>query len=542
MEHLGEALLNAAQLMLQLPARPRPGEFAAFVQTHFPDVYPVCLAAGMCDFAQPVRGGSLRPSGLGPSGSGPSGERPSGSDGRPSGPRMKPDCPPGSGSDVVAKKEEMEDNGEGEVVVCPSGDDSEPPKCQCLSGACFSFACVARSSKRLREAKMEAAERHYLKERQNVGAECFGRPLRGFELCSRCKCGVAECSRKTQGRTRFCNSKLCPGSAWVQEAARHPNRYVTPYGVQEFGQDWNPALRATARLGWLLPDAAPLDYVAFQQLAGVVVVDGRLSPGGLVALFISHCLKWPPAVMAYSTSLRELAQPFTAENLVRAWLDAIQAVDGKPLKDMHKGMSSTGRMHAQTGIVVHSQWAGLIAKVPPTRGRDEMGATVELGASQKLFRVSSDLRDTLALVQWWIARAEQVWPSVADASSARIADAAQVLLSFAVACRGASVGSAGPLRWKKAPGRELSQIAARVGKRGPGRRPANTKRLRGQSGESPSGASPRDASPSPSGACPSGASPTDAGPSGDVVSGAGPSGTTLSAREKRMEDGLGGHS
>ena len=171
-----------------------------------------------------------------------------------------------------------------------------------------------------------------------------------------------------------------------------------------------------------------------------------------------------------------------------------------------------------------------------------MGATVELGASQTLFRVSSDMRDTLALVQWWMTRAEEVWPSVADASSARIADAAQVLLSFAVACRDASVGSAGPLRWNKPPAREPSQIAARVGKRGPGRKPANTKRRRGQSGESPSGASPKDASPSPSGACPSGASPTDAGPSGDVVTGAGPSGKTVSAREKRMEDGLGGHS
>ena len=155
----------------------------------------------------------------------------------------------------------------------------------------------------------------------------------------------------------------------MKEAAGRPNCYVNAYGVHEYGASWTLPLKAIARMGWLLHDMPPLDYSVFCQLASSMLELGQWSPTALVCLFVGHCLKRPPAVAAFHASLLQQEKPLTADSIVSAWLDAIRAVAGKSLKHVHKSMSSTGRMHAMAGIVVHSQWAGLIAKA--TGGKEE---------------------------------------------------------------------------------------------------------------------------------------------------------------------------
>jgi hypothetical protein len=205
-------------------------------------------------------------------------------------------------------------------------------------------------------------------------------------------------------------------------------------------------------------------------------------------------LKWPPAVAAYNTSLFKQERLLTADSIVLAWLDAIRAVAGKPLKNMHKSMSSSGRMHATTGIVVHSQWAGLIAKAPPRSEREDVEHLetnlLALGVSQATFTVTCDTKDTVALVRKWICTAEKMWPAVADAQAERMEEVGQVLLQLAKAFRGDQAGTAGPLRWPASTsvGRRLSALARRAAPQK--ERRSKMRRGDGVSGGCPSGSTP----------------------------------------------------
>ena len=51
-----------------------------------------------------------------------------------------------------------------------------------------------------------------------------------------------------------------------------------------------------------------------------------------------------PLLKVATGGLLQQVKPLTADIIVSSWLDAIRAVAGKPLKNMHKSMSPTGRM------------------------------------------------------------------------------------------------------------------------------------------------------------------------------------------------------
>jgi hypothetical protein len=41
----------------------------------------------------------------------------------------------------------------------------------------------------------------------------------------------------------------------------------------------------------------PTDYVVFRGLVAFILAAAGWTPIGLVAIFLGHCLKWPPAVV-----------------------------------------------------------------------------------------------------------------------------------------------------------------------------------------------------------------------------------------------------
>ena len=86
-----------------------------------------------------------------------------------------------------------------------------------------------------------------------------------------------------------------------------PLDYVNKHGVFKVDPSWESGLQVAAKLGWLLPLNPPLDYVAFRDLVHHVMPSGvAVSPEGFAALFLGHCLKWPPAVVVYRHNLSEV--------------------------------------------------------------------------------------------------------------------------------------------------------------------------------------------------------------------------------------------
>jgi hypothetical protein len=266
MEPLGVALQRAALCLLVLPNRPPPEKFAEFVLENFPGHFELCRQVGI---VQPfdVEGGS---SSTRPHGSGPSGTRPSGS--HVANDIITPSPSP-SGSHVAEMKSEVKEEVKEEEVAAQGSNSEGGDGCSCMSGTCFSFGCVARKSSRTYVAKIG---RSVTQHQKNAGMVCPRTPLSGMGMCTRCKCGNAECDNRTVARSRFCmKAKTCSSVAWLQEAAGHPTRYVNAFGVHEYGPSWNPPLKAIARMGWLLPDIPPLDYVAFRQLARSMLEEGN---------------------------------------------------------------------------------------------------------------------------------------------------------------------------------------------------------------------------------------------------------------------------
>lgn len=377
--------------------------------------------------------------------------------------------------------------------------------CACCSNSCWLPACVARARKRSR----------YGLGAQQV-APCPNAPVVGTMFCAACTCAAPGCHNKTRNRTRFCEGKKCPSAGM----ASRPGDFINAFGLQSIPGDWLPPLHIAAKLGWLFPEMPPLDFVAFRKLVEQLTANRPLEPASVVALFLAHCLKWPPAIQEYASFLSKGPDELTPGGMLAAFCHALLAMDGRPFKVMHDSMSS-GRLHSKTGAAVNGQWLGLLDRpgggapavkaelhpvaeaspstaaatlstagaAPPTAeatlamaedtedppspaeatsapstpgaassmlgvvpAGQAGGRILKLGKGQTAYRFQ-DNPDTLALIQAWVAIAEQEWQPVAGgclpgkdalAFGARARDLAW---RFRTEVR----GTAGPMMWVNTP-------------------------------------------------------------------------------------------
>jgi hypothetical protein len=217
---------------------------------------------------------------------------------------------------------------------------------------------------------------------------------------------------------------------------------------------WESGLQVAAKLSWLLPLNPPLDYVAFRDLVHHVMPSGvPVSPEGFVALFLGHCLKWPPAVVVYRHNLSEV-EGMTSVYMLSAFWAAVRAMDGQELPHMHERMSGKGRMHSHTGLVVHSQWVGLIRKEDSSVD-SPVGSALRLGKDQKAFvAVDGAFDDAVLLLEKWVERVCQADLSVLTrmhfVDPCVLEAGADIVLDLVRDLRQLQVGRAGPLRWPTA--------------------------------------------------------------------------------------------
>jgi hypothetical protein len=245
--------------------------------------------------------------------------------------------------------------------------------------------------------------------------------------------------------------------------------YANVVGFHRVDPTWPSGLQVAAKWSWVLPDFPPLDFVVFRDLvADIAGRGGSIAPDGFVALVLGHALKWPPAVHCLRICLRAEPRPWTAAVLLESFWKAVQSVDGLELPRMHRAMSSKGRMHAATGLVVHAQYLHLIeherespeAFASGTEPARDLGQFVlHLGKGQSAFRsVPAAWPAATQLVQLWLDRAPRLEaPEDQHTVTESIRTVADTVLQAICDIRRISctVGDhqAGPLRWPT-PGEE----------------------------------------------------------------------------------------
>ena len=99
-----------------------------------------------------------------------------------------------------------------------------------------------------------------------------------------------------------------------------------------------------------------------------------------------HAVNLPPAILRF---LQELPPPgqqasIQGKTIIAAWYRTVKWAAGQQWQKMHERMSASGRMHATTGIVVHSGQLGLFEKIPT-----ETTETIFLGVAGQAYHLKS---------------------------------------------------------------------------------------------------------------------------------------------------------
>jgi len=155
---------------------------------------------------------------------------------------------------------------------------------------------------------------------------------------------------KQNGNSRWCR-------VHAQRYAHDPAiAYACGHGVRFFQPGWSPTIRFIAKFGCVLRHLVPLDAVRTREFA--VAAIGPVHPAdlptdALVAIFFAHGIKWPAAVGYYSDVLSQRARPWTASDFEDALRKCILLSDGEARPTVFRGMNSTPRMHATTGLAVN---------------------------------------------------------------------------------------------------------------------------------------------------------------------------------------------
>jgi len=346
-------------------------------------------------------------------------------------------------------------------VPAGSQPDACPNKCQCTSNQCWQPLCVRSYNNTFRPLTKTTAPL----------TSCPYPTVPNSRFCVRCLCSAPGCKNRTRDRTRFCTGRHCKATAWSKR--RGTLDYCNAYGFFTVVPTWPAGLQVAAKWSWILCDIPPLDYTLFEELVQHVVGnDGVISRDGFVALALGHFLKWPPAVRLYTLELTDQPRPWEAPGLLHAFMAAVTAMDKQPLQIMHKSMSSKGRMHATTGLVVHAQFMGLIEKLDPqaddtlekpvtkrprtTTETATKGTVLTLGLSQQRFRVRTEhFPNVIKLVNLWLAQAPHV-PRPSPNSPDSVEAIADAILKGITLLRRSTCstpgGTVGPMAWSHSGG------------------------------------------------------------------------------------------
>ena len=135
----------------------------------------------------------------------------------------------------------------------------------------------------------------------NHGRLALSPPLRGFDLCRRCKCETEQCGRKRRAFGESVGSSSTGrwcfqcGSA---EQTLSSNKVMNAYGVTALPGSWAPLLRSVANLSYLWPHLEPCDIDALHSFMQFLQANVEWGIGFLVWAVLAYHCKWPMAVQA----------------------------------------------------------------------------------------------------------------------------------------------------------------------------------------------------------------------------------------------------
>ena len=222
------------------------------------------------------------------------------------------------------------------------------------------------------------------------------------------------------------------------------------HGRHSVPEAWPPSLKVAAKLGWLLMQNTPLDFLQWLEFADDLAArraDFVVHCSDVAWLFMAHCIKWPVAVLKfrqYALRARD-AGAGTAAGIVDALVHVLRDMSGNAFPLMHARMSAKGRMHSGTGIIVHSQWLGLLRKLEVSSQAAAGDEVLSLGVSQSAYVLKPGQQDAVQLVAAWLGAIRQEWPR--QISAASFEESADAIVKTIYRLRSLSTGSAGPLFW-----------------------------------------------------------------------------------------------
>ncbi len=326
---------------------------------------------------------------------------------------------------------------------------AEVQRCACCSSSCFQYSCVSRCQKFRDRSKSRSGRSN-----SHAEASCPGLPLPNSTLCGLCTCAATGCMNPTRNRTRFCMFKSCIGTGWLKQLNESgPDKFfVNSMGLHKMDPELPLTLKVVAKISWMVPHIAPSDYLQFFQLMNQLTKGQDLCNVQFLACWVASLLKWPPAVATFQYQLLNDAEPMSTQRIMLAFWVAVKAMNGHTLPDMHDGMTSPS-MASSTGLVMNSQWLGLITKETASSCEAESDEVIFLGKCGTRYAVSPTENFVAAekLMEQWCEMAGDVCLS---RETPRDIDAftniARKVHEFACKARQMQEGTAGPLNSRRA--------------------------------------------------------------------------------------------
>ena len=220
--------------------------------------------------------------------------------------------------------------------------------------------------------------------------------------CVDCRCMAHGC-----GLMRYKLGDAAAAARWCrphgERFARHDSglEYVCDHGVRSFLPSWPPVIRFIAKFGCVLRHLLPLDAVRMREFAYDLLTTDQptiLPSDALVAIYFAHGIKWPAAVGYLRDALTGRARPWTASHFEEAIRHCIVKCDGERRRKLFRGMNSSPRMNAITGLAVNgAAWGVLAAHAGSSRRKTTV---VSLGPAGTRYEVlqTPELRETIVHV------------------------------------------------------------------------------------------------------------------------------------------------
>ena len=183
--------------------------------------------------------------------------------------------------------------------------------------------------------------------------------------------------------------------------------YAYAHGVRSFRPGWPPVIRFIVKFGCVLRHVLPQDAVRLREFAYDLITTAQptiLPSDALVAIYFAHGIKWPAAVGYLRDALTGQARPWTASHFEEAIRHCIAKCDGETRPNVFRGMNSSSRMQATTGLAVNGVAWGALASASAASaspaGSSRRGCTrtlVSLGPAGTQYEVrrTPELHETI---------------------------------------------------------------------------------------------------------------------------------------------------